>query len=204
VGTALLARRVRSGEAIRLAAVVLAAALAARPLATTVGLRMTNIDVAAEQLGELARSDDLIVVVPWYVGITFARYYRGSAPWMSYPDFDEHEFHLHMLIREKMERGDAGVADELARVERALRAGGRLWIVGLPVAPPPGEPPPSLPPAPTGPTGWRAGPYLDSWELRLGDMLRSHANQVSHVPLPDRGRVNAWENLPLVVVEGWH
>jgi hypothetical protein len=60
-----------------------------------------------------------------------------------------------------------------------------------------------LPPAPHGPRGWSSAPYLDHWELQLGALLETHAARGSRVPLPDLGRVNAWENLPLFRAEGW-
>jgi hypothetical protein len=80
-----------------------------------------------------------------------------------------------------MQLGDFGVAPELTRVERTLRDGGRVWLVGQPMVPPAGEPPPHLPPAPTAPTGWRAGPYLDGWEAQLGVLLRTRAREVRRI-----------------------
>jgi hypothetical protein len=115
----------------------------------------------------------------------------------------DHAVHVHLEIRDRMERGAEGVAGELARVEQVLRAGGTVWVVGEPMSPPPGQPAPILPPAPTGPQGWRAGPYLDMWELQLGALLRAHAASVERVPLPDVGQVNAWENVPLYRASGW-
>ncbi len=164
---------------------------------------MTNLDLVAQGLTTAAAPGDLIVVVPWVSGITFQRYYHGSAPWMTLPDFDDHRFHLHLEVKKKMQLGDAGVAPELTRVERTLRDGGRVWLVGQPMVPPAGEPPPHLPPAPTAPTGWRAGPYLDGWEAQLGVLLRTRAREVRRVELPDPGPINAWENLPVFVGEGW-
>ena len=48
-----------------------------------------------------------------------------------------------------------------------------------------------------------AGRHLDHWERQLGQLLESHAGEGLRVPLPEVGPVNAWENLPLFVVEGW-
>jgi len=203
VGICLLVRRFRAGEWMRSAAVALAALLVASSVAETVAVRMTNLDLIARKLEESARPEDLIVVFPWYCGITFQRYYRGPTAWITLPDFEEHRFHTHTLVAEKMKQGDAGIRAELERVERTLRQGGRVWIVGAPVAPPAGQPPPRLPPAPTGPQGWRAGPYLDGWELQLGALLQAHGADTWRVSLPDPGPVNTWENLPLLYVEGW-
>jgi hypothetical protein len=57
--------------------------------------------------------------------------------------------------------------------------------------------------APNGPRGWASAPYLESWELQLGALLEGHAREGAKVPLPDLGRVNAWENMPVVMMEGW-
>ena len=163
---------------------------------------MKKLDVVAGVLERDARPDDLIVVIPWYCGIGFQRYYRGVAPWITLPDFDAHQLHLHLLVVEKMKLGDAGIAPELERVERTLRQGGRVWLVGMPLMPRPGEPAPSLLPAPSGPEGSPVGPYLEGWQLQLGARLRDHGRQFWHIPLPDHGPVNAHEDLPLLLVEG--
>jgi hypothetical protein len=123
---------------------------------------------------------------------------------MTLPDFEEHEFHGHLLVKEKMKHGDAAIAAEMARLEATLRSGGRVWFVGTPRTPSPGQAPPSLPPAPAGPQGWRAGAYRSGWELQMGALLQNHAREARHIALPDVGQVNAWENLPLVLVQGWH
>jgi hypothetical protein len=202
VGVALLAARLPAGEWLRAGAVAAVALLALPRAASTVALRMTNVDVAAAEVARLARPDDLVVVMPWYCGISFARYYHGAAPWITLPDFAEHRFHLHGEVAEKMKRGNAAIVPELTRVERTLDAGGRIWVVGAPVAPKPGERVPDLPRAPAGPEGWRAAPYLDAWELQFGALLRDRGRAISGIVLPDVGRVNVNESLPLVLVEG--
>jgi hypothetical protein len=202
-GTTLLARRFRHGELARTIAVALVALAAAAPVAATVPFRMTNLDTVAATIARAGAPSDLAVVFPWYMGITLERYQRGDVPWITLPELSEHDLHLHLEIRDRMRRGATGVAAELARVEQVLRAGGSVWVVGGLVAPPPGDAAPSLPPAPNGPTGWRAGPYLDMWELQLGALLREHAGAVERVALPDLGQVNAWENVPLYRASGW-
>lgn len=203
VGTALLARRAAAGEMLRAGVVVLVAVLVAGDVAAATRVRMTNVDLIAEEVAREARPDDLVVVLPWYCGITFQRYYRGAAPWITWPDFPEHRFHLHAEVKEKMTRANAAVAPELARVEATLKRGGRVWLVGVPPAPPPGAAPAQLAPAPNGPEGWRAAPYLDTWELMLGALLQAHSVDAWKIALPDIGPLNTWENLTLLKVEGW-
>jgi len=203
VGTDLLARRWRHGPLARVVAVAAVALGAAAPVTEIVRLRMTNLDLVAATVARDAKPSDLVVVFPWYVGITFDRYHRGDVPWITLPEPSDHDLHVHLEIRDRLRRGADGVAGELARVESVLRAGSAVWLVGEPMSPPPGQPAPSLPPAPNAPTGWRAGPYLDMWELQLGALLRAHAVAVERMPLPDAGPVNAWENPPLYRATGW-
>lgn len=203
VGTHLLARRWRQGALARAAAAGAIALAAAPSVAALVPLRMTNADLVAATIAREGKPSDLTVVFPWYMGITFDRYHRGDVPWITLPETSAHDVHVHLEIKDRMTRGAAGVADELARIESVLRAGGAVWLVGEPMSPPPGRAAPSLPPAPAGPQGWRAGPYLDMWELQLGALLRAHAGAVEPVALPDAGPVNAWENVPLYRANGW-
>lgn len=200
LGVFVLAKRFRHGEWARVAAVAAAALIASRGVAATVPLRMTSLDLAAREIAKAATPNDLVVVFPWYCGITFDRYYRGPAPWITLPDVADHRYHVHLAIREKMELGEAAVAPELARIERTLRAGGKVWVVGTPVAPDHGTALLALPsPSESG----SAGRYLEHWELQLGALLEGHVREGWRVPLPDLGPVNAWENPPLFVVEGW-
>jgi hypothetical protein len=202
-GVAALAARVPHGELVRGAAVALAALLLARDVAATVRVRLTNLDVVAATVAGAARPADYVVVAPWYTGITFARYYRGAAPWGTLPDFDDHRFHLHAELIARMREGDGGIAPVLARVEGTLRAGGRVWIVGPIMVPPEGVAPPHLPPWPNGPEGTLNAPYVEGWARQLGAMLRAHGADVRQVHLPDVGPVNRWEDQPLEYVEGW-
>jgi hypothetical protein len=203
VGVWLAAERVRYGPWLRAALVGIVAVWGAPDVRAAVGVRMTNVDVVAQRIAADARAADLVVVVPWVAGISFGRYYAGAAPWITVPDLADHRFHRHLDVMAKMRLGDGGVRDELDRIERTLRAGGRVWVAGPLRAPAPGDAPPALVPAPAGPRGWRAAPYLDAWELQLGALLRAHAVEVWNVPLADVGAVNRWETLPLVMAEGW-
>jgi hypothetical protein len=202
-GVALLVGRAPRGDLLRSAVVAGAALLVASEVARTVPLRMTDVDLAAKRLEEIAGPDDLIVVLRWYSGITFDRYYRGRAPWITLPDVSDHRFHHHLEIAERMQRGDGAVAAELERVERTLQSGGNVFVVGRVRAPDPGHAPPRLPPAPGGPRGWHADPYLEAWELQLGALLERHGRERIQVPLPETGMVSAWESLPVGMVRGW-
>ena len=64
--------------------------------------RQTNIDLIAAQLREQAGPNDLILVYPWYCGITFNRYYHGAAPWTTLPALSDPRIHRYDLLKEKL------------------------------------------------------------------------------------------------------
>jgi len=204
VGIGMLASRFRRGGVVRLAVVAVAAVLVARDVAATVSVRMTNIDLSARWIEAAGRAEDLIVVYPWFCSVSFDRYYRGPAPWITVPDVVDRRYHPLLEVAEKIKLGDAGFAAELERVEGVLRAGGRVWIVGGLLAPPPGQPAPHLPPAPNGPWGWQSAPYITGWLTQLGALMQAHARTLQKIELPPTGSVNDLENAPLLVAEGWH
>ncbi len=166
-------------------------------------VRMTNVDAAARVVAAQAGPRDLVIVNPWFVGISFGRYYRGPAPWMTLPDLPDHRMHRYDLLMDRM-RSPAPIADVLGAVERTLAAGGRVWVAGSFQAPPPGRPAPVLGPAPGGsPWGWQDVPYSSSWSLQLGALLRDRSVRGGEMEVPSPGPVSDFERLRLSVFEGW-
>ncbi|MES1241928.1 MAG: glycosyltransferase family 39 protein [Acidobacteriota bacterium] len=166
-------------------------------------VRMTNVDWTVRALEAQARPGDLIVVNPWFAGISFARYYQGPARWMTLPDLPDHRMHRYDLLMERM-RSDAPIADVLDAVRRTLASGGRVWVAGSFQAPPPGKQPPRLGPAPGGsPWGWQDEPYSVSWSMQLGAFLRDRAVRGGEIGIPGPGPVSDFERLRLHVFEGW-
>ena len=198
-----LGARPRLAQALALAALVGSGVVATWQNWPLVAVRMTNVDLIAARIEREAKPHDLVVVAPWYCGVSFQRYYRGSTPWITLPNLSDHRFHYHLQIRAKIARGDQGIAEERSRIAATLQAGGRVWLVGDLTAPPPGQPPPTLPPGPHPLTGWRAGPYLDAWEMQIAALLRDHAAEIWGIEVPQAGSINPWENLRLTVIEGW-
>jgi len=190
----------------RLARVALAVALAAAMLPyelPRLRLRMTNADLVARRLASVAAPDDLVLVSPWYYGVSFDRYYRGPATWMTLPDLPEHGIHRYDLLKSRL-AAPHPIDDVLATVQRTLGAGHRVWLVGQLRLPPPGQPPPVLPPAPASPAaGWHDFPYVESWAMQLGAMLRTHAGAFARVPVPSPDPVSPLENMTLAVAAGW-
>ena len=164
--------------------------------------RQTNIDIVAKKLTELAKPADLIVVAPWQYGISFQRYYGAEAPWITLPTIADLRVHRYDLFREKM-LSPHPIEDVLEKVHQTLAAGNRVWFVGGIKLPSEGRAPRSLPPAPNAYAGWDNVAYSDSWMEQLGVFVRNHSEHGQTVTLPSTGAVNSFEDVPLVVVDGW-
>ncbi|HXO19984.1 MAG TPA: hypothetical protein VOA87_08685, partial [Thermoanaerobaculia bacterium] len=187
---------------VRLAAAALLAAAQVAPLAQSLTLRQTNADLVAHEVAKSAAREDLVVVEPWYYGVSFNRYYDGQARWLTLPEIPDHRIHRYDLLKVRL--ADRHPLDDLLQtVAATLRSGHRVWLVGDARWPRPGEPAPARPPAPLSPDGWHDKPYLDDWSLQLGEFLESHGALAAAVAVPPNDGVNALEDLPLAVVSGW-
>ena len=187
----------------RLALVILMAFV---PLITGVGLakqRQTNIDLIAARLRKEAKPNDLILVHPWYCGVTFNRYYQGPTPWITLPALSDFRVARYDLLKEKL-AATAPIKDVLDRMAQTLAAGNRLWIVGGLPAPGPNETePPDLPPAPGGPQGWFDVPYSYVWGRQADYFIAAHGGHIEAVPTGSDNAVSIYEKASLSVVNGW-
>jgi hypothetical protein len=163
--------------------------------------RQTNIDIVAKKVTELAKPADLIVIAPWQYSISFNRYYHGATPWITLPTIVDLRVHRYDLFREKM-LSPHPFDDVLEKVRQTLAAGNRVWFVGGIKVPPEGRPPRVLPPA-NASVGWDNVAYSDSWLEQLGVFVRAHSERGQTVPLGSIGPINNFEDVPLVVVNGW-
>jgi hypothetical protein len=190
------------GRVLRLGFVVGLGATIAGSAWRETHVRMTNIDRVAAEIESRCSPGDLVVLNPWYAGVTLQRYYRGTAPWVSVPDFDERRFQPFRAFKEKMTEREP-IKPVLDRITRTLRAGNRVWLAGgLPFLRN-GERLEAIAPAPDGPAGWAMGPYHYVWLRQAAYLIQSRATRLESVPVPVEGPVNGFENLPLYVSEGW-
>ncbi len=164
--------------------------------------RQSNIDLVAQKVTELAKPVDLIVVAPWQYGISFNRYYKGTAPWITLPKIAELRVHRYDLFREKMV-SSYPIDDVLKEIQRALVAGNRVWFVGGLAELQENDAPRFLSPAPDPTSGWDNRAYSRSWLEQLSAFVRAHGEHGKTVPLPSVGAVNDLEDVPLKVVDGW-
>ncbi|HYH47463.1 MAG TPA: hypothetical protein VEG34_17415 [Thermoanaerobaculia bacterium] len=166
-------------------------------------LRMSNVDLVASRLEANAAEGDLVLVNPWFYGVSFQRYYQGRARWMTVPSLPDHRMHRYDLLKARMAAAHP-LADVLNAVRHTLRSGKSVWLVGSYTAPPEGELPPMLGPAPVGSLwGWRDAPYVASWGLQIGDVLKRRARHQRVVEVPLDGPVNGHEILGLRKLRGW-
>jgi len=58
-------------------------------------------------------------------------------------------------------------------------------------------------PAPNANAGWDNVAYSDAWLEQLGAFVREHSEHGQGVSLPINQRINPFEDVPLMVVDGW-
>jgi hypothetical protein len=189
---------------VRLAAVLLIAAATIIPARRAARTRLTDVDVIASHLNLVSRPGDVVLVAPWAYSISFSRYYRGTASWMSIPPLREYGFHRYDLVKEQMDAVDQTmpVRSAIEQAGNALRSGHRVFIAGVLMAPASG-PPILLPPASRA-RGLYEFAYDEQWISMVGYFLKTHASRVDLVPIEVEHVVNPLENLPLRVATGWH
>ncbi len=169
-----------------------------------VNWRLTNVDLLCPRLAAEAAPEDLVIVSPWYCGIPFQRYFKSATPWETAPPISDHSLARYDLICEQMKK--TGVMQPLIeRAEKTLRAGHRVWLVGMMAIPEPGVPlPADLPPPPLAHSGWADRPYTETWVLQMNQFLSNHSREFKMVFETPQGNLNFMENLQLYRVEGWH
>jgi hypothetical protein len=164
--------------------------------------RKTNIDLAASTLARVASRGDLIVVNPWYLGITFNRYNRTTSEWVTIPPVSDHAFHREDLLKEQMVSGDA-IAPVLDRMQLTLRRGHRVFWMGDLFIPEARGAPSDPPPAPHPQFGWSDAPYYEAWGLQAGYLLKTHAKTGERVEIRVHQPVNPYEDVGVYAFSGW-
>ena len=162
--------------------------------------RQTNVDVIAARLIKEAAPDDYIIVNPWFCGVSFARYYKGAAPWTTLPPLEDHGIQRYDLIKTKMQMENP-IQPVLDKIASTLQSGNRVWVVGF--IPRSQTPPPDINPAPNNPWGWYDEPYLQAWCAKVSCFIANFASRGTIITIPSDGCVSAYEHLPVVLITGW-
>jgi len=190
-------RVARLGLAIALAGVTFA------PAWQQVSMPRTSIDRAASLIAREAEPTDLVVVFPFFLGVSFQHYYHGTTPWTTVPPLTEVRIHRNDLVKEAMIRPADAIAPVLSRMAATMKSGHRVWIVGSLPALDPGIVPQAMPPAPGSPSGWRSGPYFRAWGQQIAWFLTSHATAGHIAQGLSGGKVSRFEDVPVTVPSGW-
>jgi hypothetical protein len=191
---------------MRISFLVVMMILNAGPAWAEAHTRRSNLDVVAAFLSHNASAGDLIVVQNPWEGITFHRYYRGHAEWLSVPPINSHEVHRIDLVIAEMNQPEA-MTPVLHAITNALISAHHVWLVGsIPIArwkdAPPGQTP--LPPRPSDmPTGWWMGSYLSWWNQQVTTLLLDHAEQEKVEIIAAPGPVNHFEDASVVRFTGY-
>ena len=164
-----------------------------------VGLRQTNMDLAAAAVAG-AQRDDLVVVSPWFLAVSFNRYYVGAAPWSTIPPLEDMSVHRTDLLARQLQAEDP-IAPLVTRVENTLRGGHRVYWVGLP-APSIDRPPGRLAPLRGPVNGALQGLYCANWTLHVAQALSSHGGAAETVPLAPHRPPQPYERARVWVTTG--
>jgi hypothetical protein len=188
---------------VTIAAIVIAL-VAAGGVANTVdslNRRQTNVDVSAQVLAREADKEDLILVYPWFVGITFNRYYTGETPWMTIPRIDFLAYHRFDVDMQAMKDPEGAIEPVLEAIGRTLENGHAVWLVGAFPEVRPNIVAQPIPPAPSKEYGWYDGAYNWRWGMRASWFLRAHARHMTPLPQSPKAYVN--EDFQVYRFSGW-
>jgi len=186
----------------RLTFVIIIAGALLVPAWQKVQVRQTNFDLAIQELEKFSSAEDFILVEPWSYGVSFTRYYRGSANWMTLPAIADYRVHRYDLVKAKMESSNP-IDDILHNVVKTLQSGNRVWVVGDILFPKPEAPVPSPPPPPNSRWGWRDWPYIEAWTSQVNEFLLTHSLDARYVRIRVDDPVSGFEKIQLLVVQGW-
>jgi hypothetical protein len=163
--------------------------------------RQTNVDLNAQKLAQVAAKDDLVLVYPWFAGITFNRYYTGEARWMTIPRIDFLRYHRFDVDMEAMKDPEGAIAPVLSAMAHTLAGGHDVWLVGALPDVRPDIVEQAIPPAPSEEYGWYDGAYNWRWGMKASWFLQANAVHMKPYPLSARAYVN--EDFQVYRFSGW-
>jgi hypothetical protein len=167
-------------------------------------LRQSNVDLVAAKLKQSAQPGDLILVSPWYYGISLRRY-LDEKRWTSVPPMADYRVHRYDLLKAKMVSPHP-IEGLQEQIRQTLRGGHALWVAGMFLFQPPGHGPPEVYPPYHGGMELADAMYCASWMYQITEMIRTNKCDIDPVslPVPGDATVNPIETISLRVVRGWH
>jgi hypothetical protein len=166
-----------------------------------VGVRRTNADLVAADLGKRAAKGDVIVIAPWYLGVSFQRYYHGEGGCIAIPPVSFFDYQEYDLLTRFMK--DRRAMDPvMGRISSLLQSGRRVWVVSNDIFPS-SPPTPFFQRRPDPDTGWHTQDYLATWDHEVLYFLRQNSKEVLRIKLPKDPPVSDYEAIWLTRMEGW-
>jgi hypothetical protein len=194
----ILALKVENSMALRLASVLLAvliALLVSGNVWQETRIRTTNVDLMTRQLQTLSMDHDLVVVYPWWLGISFSRYYKGQTEWVMVPDIQDRQMTRSDLVKAKM-LDNRSIEAILEKITATFKNGHTVWVLGnLPLLEAGTRPIPLLPP-PQPPYGWWDKPYIENWGCQIRAMLEIHG-KLTPIPIRSEQSISPYEDVAL-------
>jgi len=195
-----------SGRGFRVLGIALAAvgltSILFVPLRQWSVTRRTNVDKITRVVEQSAGKADYIILTDWNSGISFHRYYRGSAPWQTLPPLPPNARDIHRgdLVFKLMTRGDV-LGPVFDSVTQTLHDEHRVFYIGkLPLR-------------------WRSEhPRLyfarraeehnpltpvEDWRYELNHTIRELSSHMTRIPIPLEQPISVYENLELLEFDGW-
>lgn len=151
------------------------------PFATRdLNCRYTNVDLVVTRLQKEISPQDYVVVTPWYLGISFNRYYKGPAVWDTLPPVADHSTYRFDLAATETENSQA-YQPVLDRIAKTLRSGHRVWVVGEMRVPDPGR----------------------LAVTQTGRFIAEHSQSFETIDLKIKGATSDYEDEALLLASGW-
>ncbi|MDB6025210.1 MAG: hypothetical protein JWM68_1433 [Verrucomicrobiales bacterium] len=165
-------------------------------------MRRTTMDIAADQVSKTASADDLVLVNPFWEVVSFQYYYKGNAPWSILPVVPDEERGRSFSATMPLMTSREPLKTTYERIEKTLRNGGKLLVVGgLQRAT---TVPPEWIPAPHPDYGWQSSEFVKVWSMQTGWFMEQHALERKVLPVDNNQRVNRFEDVETIVIfSGW-
>jgi hypothetical protein len=164
-------------------------------------LRKTNIKLICDQLSRLENRGDLVVLSPWFYGVTFQRYHKGPAVYVAVPGVSFLSYQKMDLLIKPMQNPDA-MQPMLDQIAAALHNGHSVYLIGDYLYPNYGPSPPTIHPVPDPMHGWDAGQYSFAWAQQVAYLVVHHAKSAEPLDVRTEG-VSDYERPDVRVVKGW-
>jgi len=193
----------KAGTVLRIIAAVAVVASTFSSVLDKCRTRQTNIDIAAYMLEKSAQKGDLLVADPWYLSISFQRYYSGQASLITVPPLEDHRTHRYDLIKAKM-ASTLPLQPLFTEILKTLKAGNKVWMIKetSDLSMVPDTPAFSLAPAPKSIFKWSGNAYMGNWDSQILNFIQSLPVKISYFQLLTDKPVSQNEDCSVVEIAG--